>query len=510
MRKFLIALGVVLSTVAYTQQKQTLTIDDGEIVIGKTTSTQEYRYKGSQVLFYNLNPDRKINVYFITKMNVITIDTALIYSYNGSVGTVAVDTVLAHLKVITTPASSGGGSGTAAWGTITGTLSAQSDLWAAIRYKQDSTKNPFKYSSTGIVVQRDSARRVGFGATPNLSKFLVAGNKTSDSLFKVTNSYLPVGNTFYDSTFYIGRRGSLFTAMDLYALNKARTGYVRIGARNAAGPETVWDLTNLGNVSLVSGSRLYLGGNATAPYLGTSGSAVTTSGGVTMNGVAAPTQVLLQNQSGTFSLGIAQSASTNVAGNAAIHGAAGRAGTANQNAGSTLIGSVSTGKGTTTGTGLSTLEGWRSWRATTSGSTENSVTPAFIVPSEKPLTDAGADSLYRFPLPANSSTGFSFTYTINVSDGTETQTLTGVVTVAMVRNSTTITSTITENASNQAYATSSGGATLVPTWSMVNWTTNNTVTLRLSANSSLTPTIMKIGYVITNYHSTSTATLTQL
>jgi peptidoglycan hydrolase-like amidase len=88
--------------------------------------------------------------------------------------------------------------------------------------------------------------------------------------------------------------------------------------------------------------------------------------------------------------------------------------------------------------------------------------------------------------------------------------LTGVVTVAMVRNSTTITSTITENASNQAYATSSGGATLVPTWSMVNWTTNNTVTLRLSANSSLTPTIMKIGYVITNYHSTSTATLTQL
>lgn len=103
MKKVAIIILVLLSTAVFSQKKQTVTITGGELIIGNTANAMKNTYKGNQIVNYNLNTDGKVNIYFVGTSNVITLDTAKMYSYNGSTTMPSAATLTLALKTITVP-----------------------------------------------------------------------------------------------------------------------------------------------------------------------------------------------------------------------------------------------------------------------------------------------------------------------------------------------------------------------------------------------------------------------
>jgi hypothetical protein len=101
MKKYISILLIILS-LPLMAGNEVWVIRDKEVKLAKTTSTQTYTYKGAQLFSYNINPDKTINVYFVGSSQVLTIDTTKIYSYNDAVGTVSTDTIMSHLRLIST------------------------------------------------------------------------------------------------------------------------------------------------------------------------------------------------------------------------------------------------------------------------------------------------------------------------------------------------------------------------------------------------------------------------
>lgn len=120
----------------------------------------------------------------------------------------------------------------------------------------------------------------------------------------------------------------------------------------------------------------------------------------------------------------------------------------------------------------------------------------------KPLTDA-ATNLFEVTLNAGEMAGGAIIWTIVATDGTNHQAYTGMTTYAVVNKAGVYTSTITQDAANDAKAVSSG--TLTAAWSVLTGT--NKVTIRVTPTGSLTETTYRILYSI---HSNSPQSISVL
>jgi hypothetical protein len=197
MKKILIILMILVSSTAFSQV--TLTADSSYIKIVKS---------GQPTLFY-FTRDAKLAydnayLYFSNKSGSVTWEYTLPYadisSYNGILkaapGFPNFTTLKANLVACIKygKASGGGGSGIAAWGYITGTLSSQTDLWAAIRYKQDSTLNPFYFSGGKILARQNLNFAIGSATNP-LHHLVIGANSANrygfNVVFTSTNKYRP-------------------------------------------------------------------------------------------------------------------------------------------------------------------------------------------------------------------------------------------------------------------------------------------------------------------------------
>lgn len=110
----------------------------------------------------------------------------------------------------------------------------------------------------------------------------------------------------------------------------------------------------------------------------------------------------------------------------------------------------------------------------------------------KTIVDGSATSLFEVACAAGAGAGGAIRYSVFASDGTDHQSLTGIVTYAMVNKAATNTLTITEAAGNQAKAVSSGTLTLA--WTFVTGTNKGTV--KLQPTGSLTETLYTIVYTV--------------
>ncbi len=123
------------------------------------------------------------------------------------------------------------------------------------------------------------------------------------------------------------------------------------------------------------------------------------------------------------------------------------------------------------------------------GSTAQTLVDRFIVAPPKDLTNA-ATSLFEVALPTLTQAGGTINWTIEATDGTDMQSYTGITTYAAVNKAAAYTTTVTQNASNEAKAVSAG--TLTATWAFSNGT--NKVTMQVTPTTSLTATTYRISY----------------
>jgi hypothetical protein len=111
----------------------------------------------------------------------------------------------------------------------------------------------------------------------------------------------------------------------------------------------------------------------------------------------------------------------------------------------------------------------------------------------KPLSNAAPVSLFTVARSPNSWESGLIFYTVQVTDGTNWQTLTGMVSYAMVDVAGVGTFTITEVAANQAKAVT-GASTLTLAWTFV--TGPGIGTVKVQTTSSLVPTINQMFYTV--------------
>lgn len=180
-------------------------------------------------------------------------------------------------------------------------------------------------------------------------------------------------------------------------------------------------------------------------------------------------------------------------------GSAYAGGTADQNGGLLVL-----SPGNSKGTGLTSLRLQRNSRSNTTSTNLNNLSDAFIITSEKNLTNNSAISLFDVSLTNGSGAGGLIAFSVVVNDGTNTQVHTGLVNYAATNKAGVYTVQVTdETVTDDANALDSG--TLTDTWSYTTGTNKFTITANF--NSSLTPTSMKLYYTITN---NSISTITQL
>lgn len=121
----------------------------------------------------------------------------------------------------------------------------------------------------------------------------------------------------------------------------------------------------------------------------------------------------------------------------------------------------------------------------------------FLVNStSKTLTDA-ATQLFEVALSAGAMTGGIIIWTIEAGDATDWQSLSGVTTYAAVNKAGSYYTTVNNNTANDSKATSSG--TLTTVWDIL--TGANKVIIRVTPTGSLTETIYRITYTISNNNS---------
>lgn len=180
----------------------------------------------------------------------------------------------------------------------------------------------------------------------------------------------------------------------------------------------------------------------------------------------------------------------NTAGNSLIIEAGGATSGATDKAGGSLI----LRPGLSTGTGSSAVRIQTNTSASSTGTTDNTVTDRIIVTSPKILTDNSATNLVSCTIANNSAIGGVIRYTIEVTDGTDYQAETGYVTFAAVNKAGTVTTTITEHNSSQAVS----AGTLSTTWAM---SAANPSVISVNADTSLTPSTgyPRITYTVENY-----------
>ena len=161
--------------------------------------------------------------------------------------------------------------------------------------------------------------------------------------------------------------------------------------------------------------------------------------------------------------------------------------------------------GLSTGTGFSSVRLQRLTRAASTGTADNTLTDAYIIPAEVNISDSVDKDLFEVALSTLTGFGGNIKYSVVATNGTDIQVHSGQVEIAAVNKGGVYTTEIVdESTTDDANANSTG--TLTETWSIVNGT--NKITIRTNFDSSLTGTVtMKLRYTIIN---NSGQTITQL
>lgn len=162
--------------------------------------------------------------------------------------------------------------------------------------------------------------------------------------------------------------------------------------------------------------------------------------------------------------------------------------------------------GLTTGMGYSSVRMGRFLRAISTGTTDNLVTDAFIITSEKPLTNNTADSIFRISMPDGGMAGCNVEYVLTVTNGTDMQVHSGRLNIAALRKGSAYTSQITDETMADQADAKTGGSALTETWSLTSGI--NAITVKVNFNSNLSGSpVLKLYYIL---HKGGTQTITQL
>jgi hypothetical protein len=149
--------------------------------------------------------------------------------------------------------------------------------------------------------------------------------------------------------------------------------------------------------------------------------------------------------------------------------------------------------GISTGMGKSSIRIQGLTRAASTATSDNTLQDRVIIPSEKNLVNNTATSLFEIALPTLSMASGRILYQIDSTDGTDMQTHSGNISYSAVNKGGVYTEQISDDSgAGDSKAVSSG--TLVDTWTILDGT--NKITIQLKANSSLTPTILRVRYTL--------------
>jgi len=310
---------------------------------------------------------------------------------------------------------------------------------------------------------------IGASVNSNLSNVVVIGNSTATA-FGILGSNSPT------KSFSLGGTTTRTLGMERHTTSATNGNSLTInaGGATAQGAMTVSPTVTAGGTGYTVQDLLTItGGNgdATVVVSAVSGGVVTSVSRVT-NGTGYSSGAGQATTGGTgtgCTLSITVGSSTNKNG-----------GTLNLQPG------VSTG----TGNSIVSIQGYTKGA---SGSTDNAVVDRYVVTGAKTLTDA-ATSLFEIALPTLTMTGGSIDWTIEASDGTDMQSLSGITTFAAVNKGGSYTTTVTNDTANDAKAVSKG--TLTSTWAFLTGT--NKVTMQVTPAGSLTETIYRVTYTVTN------------
>lgn len=299
-------------------------------------------------------------------------------------------------------------------------------------------------TTTVNVLEVDTTNTAVTGATTNLLKLSYGGTQKA----------------IVDSN-----GGSLFTSVGVGTTFQASASYIIVGS----GMGLVWK----NNASIFAGA-LDLG--------------------IVRGGVGA-VKVSNGSTGGYLTLGAnvpARNPTANTAGTAGYIASEGATVAATDKAGGALI----LAPGVSTGTGLAKAQIQRYSRASSTATADNAASDAFIAPSPLNLADNSAATVFTVALAAGAYAGCTFAWTVESSDGTDFQVRSGLTTLAAANKGGVYSTTITDVAANQAFAETAAGSTLAVSWAVT--TGASIINVQVTANSSLTPTTLRVSYNILN------------
>ncbi len=247
------------------------------------------------------------------------------------------------------------------------------------------------------------------------------------------------------------------------------------------------------------------GSLSTAPLmLGPTGNVLLAAGTSGSNGkvgigTASPTNILSIAGQANQKFWLERNTTSNTAGNSLTIQSGGATSAATDKNGGQLIETP----GVSTGTGFNSVRLQSLTRATTTGTSDNTLEDRLIIPSVANLTNNSAIGLFDVSLTAGSTAGGFIDYTITASDGTDFHSITGTMEYDAVNKAGVYTTQFTPTVNT--VASSNIGGTNVPTWSLVTGTNKFTVTM--NDLDSLTTTTLQIRYVL---HNNSGSSITQL
>jgi len=329
-------------------------------------------------------------------------------------------------------------------------------------------------STTGIYFK---SANVGIGTTSPDKKLTVQGTSGSGYIHIVDDNTVAFS---LDNTAASGRRW-LFTSTNAGLFSIYDAGHLGGGGQG-------YVLTANPNGGI---------GVGTASFTGTGMSIMIGNVGI---GTQAPTNLLSLGGNAARIFWMERHTTANTAGNNLLVQAGGATVAATDKNG----GTVSVAPGLSTGMGFGSARLQRLTRADSTATADNSLIDAEIIPSAANLTNNSAIGLFTVSLPTLATAGGQVDYTITVTDGTDMQVYTGTMHYSAVNKGAVYTTATTDLNTTDA-AASSSAATLAVTWTVTAGT--NIITINVNANSSLTPTAMKIYYKI---HNGSNQSITQL
>jgi len=246
----------------------------------------------------------------------------------------------------------------------------------------------------------------------------------------------------------------------------------------------LWKSSGGNVVSLRLDGSLNIGGGAFTTTGSVNGAAINGTGLATLNGGIKITSTTAK------SLDVSRNTTANTAGPLfTISGSGATSGATDKSAGG-----ITLTPGVSTGTGKASITVQRDGRAGATGTADNAVYDALIIPSTFMATAEGNCDLFEIALPTLTMAGGKIDYQIIADDGTDVEAYSGTVLYSVSNKAGTYYNQITPR--TEVALNGSAGA-ITPTWSIVEGT--DKVTIRCAvACSTITATAIRIYFVLQN------------